>query len=119
MTKALKYLADNAKYADENSAINIEAMTDEQFNAANEALTGLMWNEDLGIGCEVVKTHETIADFIETKNKHWTECRKSTECVVAGFPAVHFQNFQIHKGATRQSDMVVIDFGPHRIALVS
>ena len=118
MTNAIQYLAENAAYVDENSAINIEGMTDEQFAAANEALADLMMGEDLGIGCTVAKTYETIADFIDTKNTRWAECGKTTETTVAGFPAVHFQRFQIARGKPRQPDMVVIDFGTHRIALV-
>ena len=120
MNKVTDYLTENDEYLDENSAIVIEKLTDEQFNvliAANDAFRGVYpkGNSNPGIDCNLVRTTETLAEFDDARTNHWQECALREE-VNIGVPAIKYERVQTHKGCQRHN-ILVVDFGDFRVTL--
>lgn len=115
MTKA-EYIETNEKWLGERTAANLERVPEAHW-AALLAATTLYGGTDPGIDCEVVVTRETLADFDAARQDHWSERGGRTEHTIEGCPALQFERFQIARGKTRQSMMVVIDMGDIRVAL--
>lgn len=116
MTKASAHIAQIEKYTSEGSIIAIESLTDDQFDALNEALEEFNGAGDLGIDVDCAKTSETLADFDEARMTRWNERGSRKEHTFCGFAAVQYSGFQLFRGKPRQS-MIVVDLGSHRVAL--
>jgi hypothetical protein len=112
------YLAENGKYiSNESSAANIESLTDAEWPAILEALDELHGGcTDPGIDCDVVITHDTLADFDVARRNDWREPGSRTDLVCAGRPATHYGRLQVRKGQPR-TDLIVVDLGDRRVAL--
>lgn len=120
MNKVTDYLTENDQYLDENSAIVIEKLTDEQFNvliAANDVFSGAYpkGSSNPGIDCNLVRTAETLDDFDDARTNHWQECALREE-VNIGVPAIKYERVQTHKGRQRQN-ILIVDFGDFRVIL--
>lgn len=120
MNKVTDYLTKNDEYLDENSAIVIEKLTDEQFNvliAANDAFNGVYprGSSSPGIDCNLVRTAETLADFDDARTNHWQECALRKEINI-GVPAIKYERVQTHKGCQRHN-ILIVDFGDFRVTL--
>lgn len=115
MTKVADHIAENSSYLEEGTLAAIEGLTDEQFNTLRAAGDEVGLGEDVGINFEVVKTHETLADFAESA-KGWAECRYRDEYEVEGCEVVHYQEVQMFKGQPRHS-FAVVDFGDFRLVI--
>lgn len=112
MTKQ-EHIEANAKYISDDSLAALEQAPEsawETIQAAADALDA----SDIGTDCEVAATHETMEDFENSRLTAWAERGKR----VAGEGFVIYENFQITKGARRQS-LAVIDCGEIRIALTA
>lgn len=110
------YVEANKAYIDADSADALCCIPDAAWPAILEALDEYRGAKDPGIDCDVAKTHETLADFNETRLNRWHERGYKKEHQFAGFTAVHYERFQLKKGEPRQ-DMMVVDLGEFRIAL--
>ena len=116
-TLAAAYLAENAAYVDEMSAVALSGISDADWPAILAALDVVSGGAtDPGIDCAVTVTAETLADFEESRARSWSEPGRRTEHQVGGRRAVHYERFQLHRGEPRK-DMVVVDLGERRVAL--
>jgi hypothetical protein len=106
------YIASIEKYVQPSTVDLLTSLTDEQFNRIVEA-TEMMGGSEPGIDNAMVKTHETLEDFDNSRRQHWAECRKAT----AGADYRHFEGVQMARGKARISDLVVVDLGDFRVAL--
>ena len=120
MTKTIQLsdvYGDDARYVGENSAAAIEGLPAECWPALLQAMEEMGWGDEPGIDCKVAKTSETLADFDASRRDHWSEKGQREEVELAGYKAIKYERFQLHKGATRH-DQIVIDCGDCRAALV-
>ena len=111
------YLSANAKYIGEDSAVAISTLSDAVWPAILAALDELNGGAtEPGIDCSVAITHETLADFDNSRVNYWSEkgSRKVIDC--AGLSAILYKRLQLSKGAERV-EMVVVDLGDRRVAL--
>lgn len=106
------YIASITKYVQPETVDFLSAITDAQFNRLVEA-TEMMGGSEPGIDNAMVKTHETLEDFDNSRRTHWAECRKAS----AGADYRHFEGVQMARGKTRIPDLVVVDLGDFRVAL--
>jgi hypothetical protein len=126
MTKA-EFLTKNVKYLSEGSAAALDQVPDAQWAAVLDAAG--VWaggkpgepavdgQAEPGIECDVVATHDTLAEFDDARLNHWSEQGRRLEITIEGLPARKFERFQLARGGQRK-DMVVVDLGDLRIALV-
>lgn len=114
MTKT-EYLADNRIYLRDQADL-IEALSDEQF-AALVAITEEMGNADPGIDNKLVKSHETLAAFDDSRLSHWSERGHRKQASAAGFAAVIYSDFQMRKGQSRRAAMAVVQFDGFIVSL--
>lgn len=111
------YIAANEQFIDENSAAALSSIPDAAWPAILRAADEINMGATLpGIETTVVKTHETIADFDASRSVHWVERGSRAEFEFGGFRAVKYERFQLHRGAPRQSQ-IVVDLGDFRIAM--
>lgn len=110
------FLAENQTYLNESSLHVLEAVTDAQFDAL-VAATEATNNLEPGLDNSLVRTHETIEDFENSRQSHWTECRAAHRCEFAGYPAIHYRGVQMFRGQPRIHDLIVVDFGDFRVSL--
>lgn len=115
MTKVADHITENSSYLAEGTLAAIEGLTDNQFDTLVAAGDAVGLGEDVGVDFEVVKTHETLANFAESA-KGWTECRYRDEYEANGSSIVHYQEVQMFKGQPRHS-FAVIDFGDFRLVI--
>ncbi len=107
---------DDAGYVDGDSAAAIEGMPANAWGALIEGCEALTGGTEPGIDCPVSKTHETIADFDNSRATYWSERGQRFEETYDGKRAVRFENLQLKKG-TRRIDTIVIDLGDCRAVL--
>ena len=111
------YLDANAAWIDERSAAAISRVTDEQWPAVLAALDLHSGGATApGIDCRVVVTTETLADFDEARDNHWSERGRRTEQRIDGLDALRFERLQLFRGSTRR-DLTVLDLGTARLSL--
>lgn len=97
-------------YVDENSAAALEDLPVSAWAALVEACDELMLGDSPGIDCHVAKTHDTLADFDESRRKHWTEAGTRSDLTLAGLPAIMYERAQLFRGHQRET-LIVIDCG--------
>jgi hypothetical protein len=117
MTKS-EYLEENRKWLSDDNAAAICQIPDAAWDAVVEA-TGTVNTgaSDPGIDCGVTITHETFGDFEDSRANFWTEKGSMKRLTIGGYPALHFERFQLRRGQPRH-DQIVLDLGDIRIALV-
>jgi hypothetical protein len=108
----LDYIASIEKYAQPETVEFLRSLSDGQFERLVEA-TEMMGGCDLGIDNAPVKTHETLEDFDNSRDRFWAECRRTK----TGADYRHYQGVQMARGKSRISDLVVVDLGEFRVAL--
>ena len=111
MTSMTAYIDENRAYLG-NSLDVLETLTQAQFDKL-ESATRAMGNNDVGIDNALIKTHETLEDFENSRKSHWRECRKHR----IENDAVFYSDVQMLKGMSRISEMAVVDLGDFRIVL--
>src|SRR3990167_5972581 len=113
-----KFLADNSAYIDEDTAAALSSLNDTAWPALVEALDEINSGAtEPGIDCAIAVTHETLADFDHSRMTFWSERGSRSEHMVGGFKAVKYDRFQLRRGDTRRSQ-IIIDLGNIRAALV-
>ena len=113
-----QFLAENEAYLDENTAAALSSLDDTAWPALVAALNKINCGAlEPGIDCAVALTHETLEDFDDSRSKHWAERGTRTEHDCAGFKAVKYDRFQLRRGDTRRTQ-IVVDFGTIRAALI-
>lgn len=111
------FLAENESYIDFDTAAALSSLDDSAWPALVAALGEINFGAmEPGIDCAVAVTHETVADFDASRAQHWAERGVRSEHVVAGFKAVKYAKFQLQRGHTRRTQ-IVIDLGDIRVAL--
>ena len=110
----------DSDYMSETTLTALEALPESAdtitaLRAACDALTGC---EDFGIDCEVAVTHETLADFLNSRKNNWSVRGEMSEHAFGNFPVIVFKQIQLEKG-TRRHSLAVIDFGDIRAALTA
>ena len=117
MTKT-EFLAENAKWLSDDNSDSLCQIPDEAWNAIVEATGTInMGATDPGIDCSIAITHETLADFEESRATFWTEKGKMTRLTIGGYSALYFERFQLRRGQPRR-DQLVMDLGEIRAALI-
>lgn len=112
-----EYIQTNRQWLGERICANLEQIADSDWPALLEGTDIVnMGATDPGIDCDVVITHETLDDFDASRLGRWREAGIRTEVECGGRKAVLFDKFQRHKGAQRET-ILVIDFGDKRVAL--
>ena len=110
-------LGDDAKYVGEDSAAAIESLPESAWPAMAEAIGEHNGEGSVpGIDCAVAVTHETLADFENSRAASWTEKGSRAEHSFAGFKAIEYDRFQLRRGEPRKHS-IVIDLGDVRVAL--
>jgi hypothetical protein len=117
MSIVADYIAENTDHLDERLRANVGQIADDHWPAVLEALAIINpGSADPGIDCDVIITTETIADFDRSRAQHWSEQGQRRELLVGGSNGVHYDRFQRHKGARRDS-CIIIDIGAKRVVL--
>jgi len=112
-----RLLGQDAKYVGRNAAEALEGLPLAAWGALVEAVVDQNGAGSVpGIDCDVVKTHETLADFDSARVDAWSERGERAECSFAGFPARLYERFQTFKGQQRRT-VIVVDCGDARAAL--
>jgi hypothetical protein len=113
-----KFLAENAAYIDENSAVSLSSLDDAAWPALVAAVGELHPGAtEPGVDCYVAVTHETLDDFQSSRDNHWRVRGVRSDHVVAGYRAVKYGRFQLQRGDQRRTQ-IVVDLGDIRVALV-
>lgn len=107
MTKT-EYLTENRAYLRDQADL-IESLTEAQFQALL-AITEEMGNADPGIDNNLVRSHESLADYDDSRMNYWRERGGREEVSAASFDAVIYTDFQMIKGQPRRSAMAVVQF---------
>lgn len=115
MTTVAEYVAANAKWMRDCERAQVERLTDADVPAVMAATAETGGGSD-EIG-HMVFSHETLADFDNSRMTSWSERGARYEVVCAGRPAVLYEGFQMVKGQTRVSAMCVVDLGDRRVAV--
>lgn len=105
---------EDAEYMNENSLTSLESLPEGCYPALVAAANEAGFNGEPGIGCEVAVTHETLADFENSRTAHWAECKDHdlfAECSI-------YYGVQIRKGNQRKT-IAVVDCGDLRAVLSS
>lgn len=111
------YLAENANYLDKNSAAAISGFPESAWAALVQAVSILSGGgTNPGIDCNVAVTSEALADIDAARAQHWSERGARHEHELAGLTAIHFERFQLRRGAARRSQ-IVVDLGDRRVSL--
>lgn len=109
----------DAKFVDEDSAAAIESLPVEAWPALVQAWSDYNGpDQQPGIDCTVAVTHETLADFDDSRARFWNEKGSREELEIGGFKAIKYERFQLRRGDTRRACQIVIDFGDLRAALI-
>ena len=114
MTKLTAYIEENRNYLGD-SLIVLEQLTEAQFDVLR-AVTRETGNAEVGIDNHPVISHETIADFDDSRANHWAErgSRKASE--IAGHQVVFYSRVQPLKGQQR-CDIAVVQFDGFTVSL--
>ncbi len=114
-----EYIKANAQYMGDTT--NIEQIPESCWDAVVEAAelhTGAdKGSGEPGISCEIVITHETLADFDSSRLTHWRERGERSAHAIGGLSAMRYEGFQRSKGQSRES-MTVVDCGDLRVVLI-
>ena len=115
MTNAQEYVAENAQYmADKTQVEALAGLTDAEFESVLDASSALgLGDGDPG---EIIFTRETLGDW-QISRQGWSERGEVSSIIFGGFDALHFEHFQMFKGQTRQSGLVVINLGDRRVVV--
>ena len=115
MENIINYIEENRSYLGD-SLIVLEQLTDDQFNVL-KAITEEMGNgEDVGIANTLVKSHENIADFDNSRLTQWSERGSREASEVQNHSVVYYNQFQTFKGKQRR-DIAVVQFDGFTITL--
>ena len=102
-------------YMDAASLAALEVLDDAAWPVLVEA--GQMAGAgDVGIDNEIALTHETLAEFDDSRNA-WSERGARREIEVGGVAGREYKDIQIAKGQRRQN-LIVLDFGSQRVTMV-
>lgn len=116
MTVVSEFLIEAAHYIDEGSRSIVECLTDDQFSvlvaATNEWSGG---GTEPGIDSTLVRTHETFADFDDSRSNYWSQRGYREELNLAA-PAIKFEDVQMFKGQPRHT-FIVVDLGEYRVVV--
>lgn len=113
-----EYIAANSKWLDARVSANLCQIPDAAWPSVLAALEELYTGaNEPGIDCDVAITHETIADFDDTRLHHWRERGARNEIDCSGRPAVFYAGFQRFKGSPRER-CIVLDVGDRRVVLL-
>lgn len=115
MTQVSEYLADAGHYIDDGSRAVVEQLTDEQFAALAQA-SEYFCGEEPGIDSTLVRTHETLADFDDSRANNWSERGDRDEVAFGEYAGRAYERAQLTKGQARRN-FVVIDFGGIRVVV--
>lgn len=110
-------LGEDVTYVDDDSRAAIEALPDAAWQALLDATDDLSGGDDPGISSSVAVTRETLADFDDSRRRFWAEKGSRVELTCGGLPAVKYERFQLRRGATRRTQ-IVIDCGDLRAAVM-
>ncbi len=102
-------------YMDADSLAALEALDDAAWPVLVEACQ-MAGAGDVGIDNDIALTHETLAEFDASRNG-WSERGEREEIEVSGTAGRAYKNIQMHKGE-RRCNLIVLDFGAHRVAMV-
>ena len=108
-------IGDDANYMDDDSLATLEVLDDAAWPVLVEAAR-LAGAGDPGIDNDIALTHETLAQFDDSRNG-WTERGEREEIEVSGTAGRVYENIQVHKGA-RRCNLIVLDFGAQRVTMV-
>ena len=108
-------IGDDANYMDDDSLTALESLDDSAWPVLVEAAR-LAGAGDPGIDNDIALTHETLAQFDDSRNA-WSERGEREEIEVSGMAGRVYENIQVHKGA-RRCNLIVLDFGSQRVTMV-
>lgn len=111
-----EYITANAKWLGERVSANLAQIPDAALPALVAACNDLGGGDEPGIDCDVIITHESLADFDASRSQHWSEPGVREEVEYSGFKAVSYERLQLRKGTPRVS-IIVVDIGDKRVAL--
>ena len=102
-------------YMDADSLAALEVLDDAAWPVLVEACQ-MAGAGDVGIDNEIALTHETLAEFDDSRNG-WSERGEREEIEVSGTAGRVYENIQMHKGE-RRCNLIVLDFGVQRVTMV-
>ena len=108
-------IGDDVNYMDDDSLTALESLDDSAWPVLVEAAR-LAGAGDPGIDNEIALTHETLAQFDDSRNA-WSERGARREIEVGGVAGREYKDIQIAKGQRRQN-LIVLDFGSQRVTMV-
>lgn len=111
----LQTIGGDADYMDDGSLAALEVLDDSAWPVLVEACQ-MAGAGDVGIDNEIALTHETLADFDDSRNG-WSERGGREEIEVSGIAGRVFENIQVRKGE-RRCNLIVLDFGAQRVTMV-
>jgi hypothetical protein len=103
-------------YMDADSLAALEVLDDAAWPVLVEACQ-MAGAGDVGIDNEIALTHETLAEFDDSRRNGWSERGDREEIEVSGVVGRVYENIQVHKGA-RRCNLIVLDFGAQRVTMV-
>ena len=108
-------IGDDVNYMDDDSLTALESLDDSAWPVLVEA-GQMACAGDVGIDNEIALTHETLAEFDDSRNA-WSERGEREEIEVSGIAGRVYKNIQTHKGE-RRCNLIVLDFGSQRVTMV-
>ena len=108
-------IGDDVNYMDDDSLTALESLDDSAWPVLVEAAR-LGGAGDPGIDNDIALTHETLAQFDDSRNA-WSERGEREEIEVSGTAGRVYENIQMHKGE-RRCNLIVLDFGAQRVTMV-
>ena len=110
-----EYIATNKQWLGARVSANLDQVPEDKWPALLAGVKVLGGSEP-GIDCDVVITHETFADFDQSRAQRWSESGTRKEAMLADCKSLLFDHFQSRRGTPRTS-ILVIDIGDKRVVL--